>query len=116
MRLNFKGNGFTTKSGRALCETCTHCHTAKGEKLDQSISICNFSRPFPITFPIHDCTEYEERGRMSLPKMYQEAWELAQDKRTGTIGFFSKEDMRKREDRLTRIGRDIDPYEEQIPG
>ena len=110
MRLNFKGSGFATKDG-SLCQTCEHCHHRTGEKLDQSQAICTYSRDFLLTYDVKTCTMYNERGRMSLPKMYQEAWTLAEDK-SGKIGFYSADEFKKREGRLTRVGKDFDPYED----
>lgn len=111
MRLNFKGSGFTAKSGTSLCQTCEHCQYLTGEKLDQTQTICTYSRDFPVTYDIKTCTVYQERGRMSLARMYQEAWELAKDKRTGKIGFYTKEDLNRLDDKVVRQGRDFDPYE-----
>ena len=111
MILNFKGPGFTAKSGTSLCDTCNHCHKLEGARLGDTRTLCGYSRDFFVTFPVLNCTQYEERGRMSLHKMYQEAWTLAQDK-SGKIGFYSRDEFKKREDRLKPLGKDFDPYDE----
>lgn len=110
MRINFKGTDFSTKSGTSMCSSCEYGHVIQGERLNQSRTFCHRLSE-KINFNITSCTHYSERGRMSLPRMYDEAWELAKDKRTGQIGFFTREDMKRLSEKVVRVGKDFDPYE-----
>lgn len=116
LTINFKGRGFTP-DGRVTskCETCKlavkrdtskgrmiRCHT-----LNQDIHI-----------PIYECSSYNDILTMSMYEMNQMAWIMAVNKKTKEIGFYSRKDFAKREDRLEKLDRvnpstsgDFDPFD-----
>ena len=76
MELSIK-NG-TTPDGPSLCESCSHSHIVRGCQESELIVICQLMYPERgIPFRVRHCSEYAEKGTLSLKQMEDVAWPIA---------------------------------------
>jgi len=81
-------------SKESLCVTCRNSKTANGVSPLQEVSRCRiFDKAIP--FPVVKCTEYVDRRQPTLGDLYDMAFYIVADKKTGKIGFVNASEYRK---------------------
>lgn len=72
----------------SLCKTCRNATNVKGHTLQQEITTCTGLHPAQrITFPVSECSEYDDKRVPSLHEMYKIAWKVSADKQGRPAGF-----------------------------
>ena len=67
--MSIKVVGGTPRHDESLCKTCRNAFLAKGHAVSQEIVICGASpKSFPVTFPIHQCSDYDDKR---IPSKYE---------------------------------------------
>lgn len=87
----YKGVQGGTPTGDALCPTCRNCHRVAGASASAVELRCLSRGGFDnrISFPILECSGYDDKRLPSRWDMEQIAWVLATDVKTKQIGFKS---------------------------
>ena len=98
MRLKIHG-GTVTDGCTSLCTTCRWATIARGPRLNDEVVECTEFRAHRgrITFPVVQCTDYQDRRLPSLRDMEDLAWVLRTDNRSKQIGFVRSRDLKPAE-------------------
>lgn len=81
----------TPKSGRSLCQTCSHGHCVKGFNESQEVQYCSFFGE-KVNFPVASCNRWSAGNSASIRDMRQIAW-VIQSRNRGTWGFNGEREM-----------------------
>lgn len=82
-----------TRSGKRLCDTCSHGQIMRGEAESEEIVLCNFS-DMQVPIKVVECSNYEDKLATPLHEMKALAWMVRTDKTGHQIGFVSPERWR----------------------
>lgn len=67
----------TPFNGPSLCETCARSFIARGVRENEVLVICQALYPERrISFRVRECSEYAEKGKLTLQQMEDIAWSL----------------------------------------
>lgn len=80
-----KVQGGTPRGITSLCVTCRAAHNVVGVNM-QRVTICRIGQPVQVTFPISECSAYDDKRIPALHQMYEIAWEVKSRIR-GQAGF-----------------------------
>lgn len=80
-------NGTPNFGKTSLCDTCRYSLVMKGVREDEKRVYCSIMTgdPVPITFPVAECSDYSEKGKLSRCEMDSMAWII--DVRKEVAGF-----------------------------
>ena len=86
----YEGNVPSKISGYGLCSKCKHLQYCASEFGVKVAKCYEFEMPLTDAEPVTDCTQFIEKGRMTLFEMLQIAWDVgSEDKKVA--GFARKE-------------------------
>jgi len=89
----FKMRGGTAFSGEHLCKTCRHGQVVKGQRLKEEFTYCS-QMSSRISFPVAECTDYDDKKTSPLWAMKDAAWLLVTKSAGNKIGFVKRADLK----------------------
>lgn len=78
--------GGTPKGVQSLCSTCRNAHRVVGLNLQTIVHCAAMPRTPRMTFPVAECSTYDDQRLPSLDAMKMIAWEVKSRNR-GPVGF-----------------------------
>lgn len=99
MSFKIVGEHTPNHSVKSLCVTCRHAQIVKGQRADESITLCGGGKgmeSWRVRMHVSSCTDYDDKSRPPLWEMEKIAWRFSVDRASKRAGFMNPKEFKKR--------------------